>query len=164
MALITCKECGQQVSTEAKACPSCGAEARKPMGRLRKGLLIFLGGSILVGAVMEDTRKGSTPPKTPEQIAAEKRADDAYSKRVTAAMAVAATLKDNARNPDSVVFDSMRVSEDAKVICTEFRAQNGFGGMNREHAVVVGKIFSKSSSVWNKNCLKDMYDHISAVK
>ena len=30
MALINCKECGVQVSTEAKACPGCGAKVNKP--------------------------------------------------------------------------------------------------------------------------------------
>ncbi|ENX22472.1 hypothetical protein F892_01714 [Acinetobacter vivianii] len=30
MALINCKECGVQVSTQAKACPNCGAKVKKP--------------------------------------------------------------------------------------------------------------------------------------
>lgn len=34
MALISCRECGNQVSTEAPVCPKCGAPvARQPVGR-----------------------------------------------------------------------------------------------------------------------------------
>lgn len=35
MALIKCRECGTQVSTKAKACPSCGAIPRKKMTLLK---------------------------------------------------------------------------------------------------------------------------------
>lgn len=30
MTLIACKECGAEVSTQAKACPKCGAKVPKP--------------------------------------------------------------------------------------------------------------------------------------
>ena len=32
MALTKCHECGQDVSTQAKACPTCGAKVKKPSG------------------------------------------------------------------------------------------------------------------------------------
>lgn len=34
MALIKCRECGHQVSTEASACPNCGAPIKKPVQSL----------------------------------------------------------------------------------------------------------------------------------
>ena len=41
MALMKCKECGNQVSTKAKACPTCGAKApQKNIGTL-SGLVII---------------------------------------------------------------------------------------------------------------------------
>ena len=43
MAMTTYKECGKQVSTEAKACPHCGAAApakKKAKGGIGKWLLI----------------------------------------------------------------------------------------------------------------------------
>ena len=40
MALINCKECGAQVSTQAKSCPSCGAKIKKPTSIIT---WIFLG-------------------------------------------------------------------------------------------------------------------------
>jgi hypothetical protein len=41
MALMNCRECGQQVSSDATACPHCGARARHrfPLG---KALLLLL--------------------------------------------------------------------------------------------------------------------------
>lgn len=44
MALVKCKECGEQVSTKAKNCPKCGAKAPKktsPVTWAVLGLLIF---------------------------------------------------------------------------------------------------------------------------
>lgn len=31
MAMTNCKECGKAISTKAAACPSCGAEGKKPL-------------------------------------------------------------------------------------------------------------------------------------
>jgi hypothetical protein len=44
MALTKCHECGHDVSTQANACPTCGAQAKKPSGtRLGLFLLAVLG-------------------------------------------------------------------------------------------------------------------------
>ncbi|HEU0283269.1 MAG TPA: hypothetical protein VFQ99_05755 [Gallionella sp.] len=45
MALINCKECGKEVSTEATACPHCGAKPPKKSS----GLMILF---IIVGSVI----------------------------------------------------------------------------------------------------------------
>lgn len=31
MAMTTCKECGQAISSKAAACPGCGAQGKKPL-------------------------------------------------------------------------------------------------------------------------------------
>jgi hypothetical protein len=52
MALIKCHECGKDVSTEATACPNCGAGVRKPSSESSGGLLIlgiFVVGVLVVG-------------------------------------------------------------------------------------------------------------------
>lgn len=50
--LVTCKDCGAQISKSAKVCPHCGAK-RKPSGwRVFFGIiLLFVGISIFVGAI-----------------------------------------------------------------------------------------------------------------
>ena len=34
MALVKCHECGREVSTEAAACPNCGAKPRQSVGQM----------------------------------------------------------------------------------------------------------------------------------
>ncbi len=47
MALISCHECGSQISTEAKTCPHCGAKNKSRPPLVRKSLLIL--GVIIIG-------------------------------------------------------------------------------------------------------------------
>ena len=48
MALITCKECKQQVSDSAGRCPSCGAKVRKPLSAIHWAGIIFFGLPVLL--------------------------------------------------------------------------------------------------------------------
>lgn len=66
MALIACRECGKQISTEAKACPNCGAGAsiQKPkksgMGTITK---VFLGlfALVVLGNLISPGKRTSAP-------------------------------------------------------------------------------------------------------
>lgn len=58
MALINCKECGAQVSTQAKNCPSCGAKIKKPTSIITwifLGLIVFG----IIGAMIGGENSGS---------------------------------------------------------------------------------------------------------
>jgi hypothetical protein len=78
MALMKCKECGQEVSTQAEACPTCGAQVKKPSGaRLALFLLAVLGvfGLLALATYDHPVREQQiqpTPsapaPLTPEQM------------------------------------------------------------------------------------------------
>ena len=50
MALVKCKECGSQVSSKAKACPSCGAKPQKTVGTF--GGLVVIGIAIFIFSKM----------------------------------------------------------------------------------------------------------------
>jgi hypothetical protein len=55
MALGKCLECGHDVSTRAKACPSCGAPVQKPSGvRLGLPLVAVIGICVLIGLSVRD--------------------------------------------------------------------------------------------------------------
>lgn len=56
MALQDCKECGKPVSTEAKACPNCGAKAPKQTSVLT---WVF-GGALLLAIVVVTSRSSDT--------------------------------------------------------------------------------------------------------
>jgi hypothetical protein len=72
MALTTCRECGEQISTEAKTCPSCGIKSpeRKPIGCLT-GLAVAFGVVLFVAAL------DSFIPKTPEEQSQARAATEA---------------------------------------------------------------------------------------
>jgi hypothetical protein len=42
MALVKCKECGEQVSTSAKSCPKCGAKPPKQTSAVTWAVLLFM--------------------------------------------------------------------------------------------------------------------------
>lgn len=86
---------------------------------------------------------------------AEKAAD---LKRYAAATVAADTVKKSIRDPDSLVFDTLLVSDDTKAICIRFRARNGFGGMTRESIVLVNHEETTDTNAWTKHCLGKMHD------
>ena len=73
--LVTCKDCGAQISKSAKVCPQCGAK-RKPSGwRVFWGtILLFVGISIFVGAIGGNSDSVETAAKeiTSDIMTAEK--------------------------------------------------------------------------------------------
>jgi len=65
MALKKCKECGNEVSTEAQSCPKCGAVLKKKtgcLGYIGAGflILVILG---VIGSLMNDNSNKSTSPR-----------------------------------------------------------------------------------------------------
>lgn len=66
MALVNCKECGKQVSTEAVACPSCGAKTPKKTGILGWFALAFF--TILVAQCSLSSNNTQSIAQSPEQI------------------------------------------------------------------------------------------------
>lgn len=59
MALINCKECGAQVSTQAKTCPSCGAKVKKPTS-IVTWVILGVFGIGFIGALAGGGEGGST--------------------------------------------------------------------------------------------------------
>lgn len=132
MALITCSECGNQVSGTAKACPQCGAKGKaltgpkKQLGTTGKLIIAGLVAAVAIGAMT--TNQGGQP--SPQQSAA----DEATKARMVNVVTYAKSLTAAARNPDSVVFERVLANGDGSLTCFKYRAQNGFGGTNREWA------------------------------
>lgn len=134
------------------------------------GLMILMA-IVLIGAVISAVTKPDVPhappapPKTAKQIAQELAAEKAAAKRVTLAKLLAMTVKENAREPESVKFESMLVAKNGDVACAEYRARNGFGGMNKEFVVVVGDEVKRDTRTWSKRCVNvAMYNLLFAVQ
>lgn len=157
MALIACHECKRQVSDTAKSCPSCGAKVKQPMGWGSKtliGLLVI----VIVSAVASNHNE--PPPKTAEQIAKEA----ANRIRVSTAVSVARALKEQTSDPGRFSLESVRMNEDATVLCVMFREANAFGGLERVMVSSVNGRTSNRPAVWNKNCTQPLLDYTSQAK
>lgn len=157
MALIKCKECGNEVSSKAKTCPKCGARvAAKPIGCGSLIGVVILG--IIILASLSSIFSSTAPPPspdTPEQAAAKKKQDEAVQRATIGAVA----LKKAMRDPESFKLESALVIDGTGAVCYDFRAKNGFGGMNEGHAVLSanGKTFKTNemdgfAKLWNKEC------------
>ncbi len=156
MAIVECKECGSKVSDKAKVCPSCGIESpspKKPASRI-----VRYGGSfvavIIIWSAFFGTPKNSQPNST---------ASGGSIDRLSMAQATAEAIKRLARDPDSVKIEHLLISEDGKIQCIQYRAKNGFGGMNREFIVMIGDNVSKSMADWTNSCQESFTDYSSRV-
>jgi hypothetical protein len=96
---------------------------------------------------------------TPEDKALIEGEKAERNRKFQLALASALAVKDRLRNPDSLVIESAFVMFSTDAVCLTYRAENAFGGMNREVAVfVVDKKIaavgddSKTIAVWNREC------------
>lgn len=159
MAIVKCGECGAGVSNQAATCPKCGAPLKKPWGIIKTAFAVVFVMVVIAGVFgsIGENRSGgesSRPTKTPQQLAAERKADAEISR----AAAFTRTLKSSMRNPDSFKLAQVLITGDGAV-CVTYRAQNGFGGMNLASAVLPanGKGAKDQSEpgfqrLWNQEC------------
>lgn len=164
MGIVECKECGKEISSEAKACPGCGAPPPKVgMSGMAKGL-IFVGIGTVAFLMLGALSSGG-PKKNSVEESIKK--------------AVLSELKD----PSSAVFGDVKIftnTSDNGVIhvsaCGKVSGKNSFGayaGMQRFVSTGIlggdglltptGTIFDPGSGsasdafqemAWNKNCLQ----------
>lgn len=156
MALVQCHECGQQISTDAKACPHCGA---KPRYRPSLGFVLIAGLLIVFGIKSAFTETGTTEKaQTAEEIAAKEASD----KRTRMAYVLIRNVKKSLREPESLDVINVFSNENADLLCIKYRARNGFGGYSIGYYVIGEFGDSDSVKAWNAMCLKEMYDVTSA--
>jgi hypothetical protein len=157
MSLTKCRECGKDVSTEAKSCPSCGAKPPKPTSvftLIAGGIFIFFVG----GMVVSSNEREKKPALTPEQAATKAKEEAAFQITVLAVKAVKKALRD----PESITWESICANDDASIICIEYRARNGCGGLNKEVAIFTNGKVSQRAETWNKHCTKPLQNMIHA--
>lgn len=119
------------------------------MSRLQIIFVLILGAWIYSAANRPSTPTPQVTAKTPEQIAAKAAEDRAFQRTAR----IAAGIKASLREPGSVVWESIHANEDASIICLDYRARNGFGGMAREFVVFANGKASKKVNDWNRRCV-----------
>lgn len=155
MALTKCTECGHQLAKSAKACPGCGAAPPKRTSTVTWTVLVIIVFGVILSANTPDP-----PRKSKEERAVKKAETDKRVRAVTIASVGAAELKSMMRNPDRFQVNSALVINDTSAVCYEYRAENGFGGMNVERAVLTpkGNLYTSSHdtfvTAWNAQCAK----------
>lgn len=185
MSLILCPECSQQISNTAPTCPHCGFnnshQQKKPKISSTDAITgIFVLGFLgwLFWPSTPNINQSSTPPAnhvaqaaaapapqpTPEEIAVKAR-EDIRDERV---IKTALYIKKRLRDPDSLVWEVFQSNDTGDLLCISYRARNGFGGMDREQAVVVGTKISKTPSNIKKHCSSgaastNVKDYVNAV-
>lgn len=140
MALIECKECGKQISDEAKRCPSCGAKVKKPAS-----FVWWILGAMVIYGFVSGTMNPSEPPQKTE---AEKQAEAAEGAKLGWDILRIKALKEGTKNPASFeLVDAIRMDDQA--LCITYRGTNSFNAVVTENKVLLkdGK-----TGVWNKSC------------
>lgn len=155
MALIKCRECGKEVSTDAKACPHCGA---KPPYRPSLAF-VLIAGLLVVFGIKASIESGRAPYQPPPKTLAQIAEDEAKERRYLVVAITAKKLKNAMREPESVVWEYMGTDENAEVVCLRYRARNGFGGMSVETMTVTTKESGQDAVLWNRHCTSGgLYD------
>jgi hypothetical protein len=131
---------------------------------MRKILLILLGAGILISAF--SSKSPPAAPKAPEQpkSAEQLAADAAKEKRFRKTVLVAQTIKNSLRDPDSLKWSAILANDDGSVVCVEYRARNGFGGMNVEQASYSKGKLSTDPKPWNRYCAKQPLHNMAYVR
>lgn len=156
MALAKCKECGNEISTKATACPKCGAKPAKPTG----AFTWIIGGMFAIGVYSCVSSSRDQTERTDAAAAAEaarvaamtptQRADAEKRKAAEAALqVVAAQIEDAAigcrldvtkrlKDPDSAKWEdpwygNAKFSENGQriKITLAARSKNSFGAFTR---------------------------------
>lgn len=148
MTLIKCKECGGEVSDEAKICPKCGARVPKAVGLLGWIFVIFV-----AVVVYQCTTRSNNPGSTTSSTSTTSKPDWA----ATAAVTLAKRIKDSAKNPESIEWSSViyiqqGASEGEGIYCIEFRGRNSFNAKVIEHVAFKMTDAASVTVDWNKNC------------
>lgn len=153
MALVTCKECGKQISNQAKSCPGCGAEIPRT-SNLTMAIAIFLGVVAIlavIGSKDSDKRMEEKAAAESQRIAAmnpAQRAADDKRKAIDLAKRAKEKKLDGARgacqifvtrtlhDPDSAQFDGNYWAKEEKPgiyhVQIHLRAKNAFNALRQD--------------------------------
>jgi hypothetical protein len=103
---------------------------------------------IVVALIITIAETVGAPPQSAAQAAVPAERQTAKQNAHAGMLA----LRWGMRNPETFSLETATLMPDGSV-CYSYRAQNGFGGMNRQHAVLTPKYEIKlDASAWKKYC------------
>lgn len=92
------------------------------------------------------------------RLAAEKKKRDESARR-SEVIGWSLGIRQGMRDPASLTWRKVLSNEDGSVLCMEFAARNGFGGMNVEHVLIRKGRSSQDAGQWNKHCAGKQFPH-----
>lgn len=135
------------------------------MKLLAKIIGLFVLAAVISGGWQAVSGGKSTQFASSTPVSSSASTDQGGDRRAWNAAVGVSLLKKSLNDPDSLFVDHVSVN-DAKVVCIEYRAKNGFGGVIRNFATInlaAGKV-SGDAGYWNKFCAKgDFYDETTAA-
>lgn len=148
MALVACKECGKEISKKAEACPHCGFKPKRTSLFTKIVAVVFVLPvflAVMFGAGQSGS-SSSSPPLTPEQIAAKRESElqdqrESYA-RIIAERAITQRLKapstaDFSGYSDTQVGPLKDGGPNKWIVKGYVDSQNSFGAMLRNNYQVI---------------------------
>jgi hypothetical protein len=160
MVMVKCRECGKEVSDEAKTCPHCGIANPAPPSKFGKYIKIGLGALIVFGMVRcindEEARKATAEAdrqrieasKSPDQKAKEEAVKAASEAEFQSVVSRLRALKSSSKNPSSFeLVDAVLM--DKGTLCVVYRGTNGFNAVVTENKAISKDLRAVE---WNRFC------------
>lgn len=143
MTLIQCRECKNDVSDSAKACPKCGAKMPRKTSRGLK-LFAWLIGISMVASIFVSANAPSPAPLSAADAAVKAKQEAEFQAVVLKVRALKASVK----NPSSFELMSA-ILMPGGTLCVEFRATNSFNAVVPDSKAITSK---NNFGDWNKEC------------
>lgn len=124
------------------------------VGALLLGILLFSGATAAFYLHFFDDSTERSYTAQPQRVVS----DAAETHRYRIVRLTAALIHDQMREPESLQFVQLKSNHDATVVCADYRARNGFGGMAREILVVTAHESSQDAHAWAQHCQQGMHD------
>ena len=143
MALVKCRECGKEISSEAKNCPNCGAKPKNKVAAGCAGVLVLLVFIIVIASFFGSDQKSTD------------------NDNESASIMCGEFIKKRLRDPDSAEFVSEPIStpavrnpEGSYFALLTVRAANGFGGKSVETFSCT--VVKDANGIWQLQNLVDL--------
>lgn len=158
--LNKCRKCGAEFTNSEDQCPKCGTTVSSANNQI---IIAMIGIATLILWWIFSPSKESASDLAEKQLKAEQKAPD--DRKWNLIFTGEEMLKKMMRDPDSLVFDRVLFTDDENV-CYEYRAKNGFGGMNKGGAIFYDKGFITNEvdgfqPIWSEKCAGKSGEEIS---
>lgn len=121
---------------------------------------LLVGGAVLTAIALQAAQviDPVDPAETLRRRGVDRQQRNEHMQRARAAAASMTALRDTLRDPDSLRWETVTTDQSGNLVCMEYRARNGFGGVNREFAVMAKGRLARTPAVWNAQCVRALFD------